>query len=163
MARARSLLRQKFERLCVKSRGPNDKFSKAQWGCLCECGTGVLVGAGSLTSGNTKSCGCIHKEETVKRNTVHGFAPHNSARHPLYSTWGGIKNRCYNSKGQDFICYGGRGIFMCRRWRKAFINFLKDMGDRPTGTSIDRMDNNGSYGKWNCKWSTPKEQSNNRR
>jgi len=78
-----------------------------------------------------------------------------------YSTWHNMKLRCYNSNSIRYKDYGGRGIFVCRRWRSSFKNFYRDMGSRPKGLSIDRIDNNKGYGKWNCKWSTAKEQRNN--
>jgi len=70
--------------------------------------------------------------------------------------------RITNPNNHKYSIYGGRGITMCKEW-KEFTNFLKDMGKRPTGTTLDRINVDGNYGPENCKWSTPKEQANNRR
>jgi hypothetical protein len=81
-----------------------------------------------------------------------------------YKAWCGMMARCYNNKSSSYPLYGGRGIFVCERWKKSFENFLRDMGKSPTKNhSLDRINNGGPYSPKNCKWSTDKEQCLNRR
>jgi len=99
----------------------------------------------------------------ISKNLKHGHNKKSGQETPTYNSWQKMKQRCLNPKATGYHNYGARGITVCRRWRNSFENFLNDMGERPEGMSIDKIDNNGSYGKWNCKWSTPKEQANNKR
>ncbi len=80
--------------------------------------------------------------------------------HPLYGAWAGMIGRCHNSNHSSFSQYGARGIVVCERWR-TFSNFLQDMGERPTGHTLDRIDSTGPYAPDNCRWATPKEQRAN--
>lgn len=89
-------------------------------------------------------------------------------KHHLYGTkenkaWNQMKQRCLNPNNPDYKYYGGRGVEVCDRWKESFKNFLEDMGNSPTGTSLDRVDVNGNYEPSNCKWSTSSEQAINRR
>ena len=131
---------------------------KRQVICSCECGNEKVVVLNSLRSGATRSCGCYRKEVTTQTKTIHGLW-----KHPLYKTWADMKTRCYNTKDKYYKDYGGRGIKVCDRWIKSFPNFLQDMGERPTGYSIDRINNDGNYEPSNCRWATNKEQQNNQR
>lgn len=85
-----------------------------------------------------------------------------SKRTPTYNSWAAMLTRVRNTKREDWRLYGGRGIGVCRRWLK-FNNFLVDMGDRPNGTSLDRINSNGNYTPKNCRWATPLEQVQGRR
>lgn len=86
-------------------------------------------------------------------------------KHPLYQLYTNILSRCYNENNRAYEYYGGRGIIVCDRWRgvQGFDYFVQDMGDRPNGYSIDRLNNELGYFPDNCVWATPKQQANNRR
>ena len=82
--------------------------------------------------------------------------------HPLYSVWQSMKRRCNNPNSPSYHRYGGRGISVCKEWMNDFKQFVSDMGERPEGTSLDRMDNALGYSKDNCRWATRQEQQRNR-
>lgn len=86
----------------------------------------------------------------------------NDGRTKSFNSWRGMKARCLNPNDPRFKDYGGRGITVCERWN-VFANFLADMGERPEGTSLDRIDNTLGYSKENCRWAKPKDQQRNMR
>lgn len=129
----------------------------SRWIVTCDCGTEKMVQSSHLFAGNSLSCGCLRDELSSKRNVKHG-----AVGTAEYSTWRSMKNRCGNSRSKDYPNYGGRGITVCERW-SLFENFFADMGVKPEGGSIDRIEVNGNYEPGNCKWATQKEQTENRR
>ncbi len=95
-------------------------------------------------------------------NYKHGHSSRNSKLNPTYRSWQAMKERCQNPNNPRFKDWGGRGIKVCERWQD-FVNFLEDMGEKPEGLTLDRVDNNGNYELGNCRWATWKEQIQNRR
>ena len=139
-------------------RGPQGKTP--YWLCRCECGTIRDVAYPVLTSKirPSRSCGCLIREITSKRSKTHGMR---SSRE--YVCWTSMKDRCYNRRSPNFADYGGRGISVCDRWRVSFENFYTDMGQRPYGHTLGRINNNDSYFKENCRWETITQQNRNKR
>jgi len=92
-----------------------------------------------------------------------GHPTHHGSGTPAYVSWAAMRDRCLNPKSTSYADYGARGITICKRWLDSFDNFLADMGPRPRGKSIDRIDVNGNYIKSNCRWATKKMQAKNQR
>lgn len=150
------LVGKRFSHLIVTSRAPQKK-NRTLWQCLCDCGNAKIIRGDALVRGVTISCGCYHKEQLRIRQTQHGLS-----RTRLYVIWHGMMLRCYNKTSNRWQYYGGKGIIVCARWHKV-ENFIVDMGEPPTTNhTLDRVKGNLGYSKENCKWSTPKEQANNR-
>lgn len=150
---------EKFNRLTVLQFLKN-KNRRTFWTCACACGKKLSVRGDKLKDSHTQSCGCQKKEKAKlgKSHLIHG-----KTNSRTYTTWLCMKQRCKNSKHGHFKYYGGRGVLVCKRWADSFVNFLQDMGERPEGKTLDRIDVNGSYEKSNCRWATHKEQCSNKR
>lgn len=151
------LTNKRFGRLEVQSRFTPVGIHPIKWKCACECGQETYVSAANLRNGTTNSCGCLRAQLNGKRLTTHG-----KTKSSTYRVWSGMRTRCTNPKSTNYSSYGGRGIQCCDRW-KSFEVFLEDMGEKPEGKSLDRIDVNGNYEPLNCKWSSPVEQAQNRR
>lgn len=168
-ASLRNLSGRTFGRLRVLDRAddyiaPSGKHH-VQWRCVCDCGCETIVDAGQLTSGKTKSCGCLRAEHLAAGNVTHG-----GRSDRLYHVYSNMKNRCYNSNSQDYQYYGDRGIRICDEWLSDYAAFKKWAyangydPEAPRGEcTIDRIDVDGNYEPSNCRWVSMQVQSQNRR
>lgn len=135
----------------------------SKWRCVCECGNTIDLRDSKIPL--VTHCGCVPKPPRKIRPKGRQFKYKrvvNGQRTPTYYSWCSMKSRCLREADPDYHIYGGRGITICDRWVNSFDNFVDDMGFRPEGTTIDRINPDGNYEPGNCRWATPKQQTDNR-
>lgn len=183
MPKAKDITNKTFGFLtALKPSDKRDACGSIIWKCRCVCSKIHFVSNRLLSSGNTQSCGCKRYElagdaiSAVK--TTHGASRRGTTSQLAYSLWMGMKSRCYNKNHKSYKRYGGRGIKVCKKWKESFeefLQFIKTLPNRPSDdvlssrgrgkqlkVSLDRINNDKDYKPGNIKWSTKKEQCNNR-
>ena len=145
-----------YGRLTVISKDVAGSSGQIKWKCGCTCGNTVIVRGDSLRGGATLSCKCLNNEIASNSFTKHGMS-----KTTTYRSFYNMLHRCYRASHKNFDRYGGRGIKVCDRWKNSFVNFVSDMGDKPIGMTLDRINNDKNYEPDNCQWATQKEQSRN--
>lgn len=164
----KDLAGRRFGRLSVVGFVGKNNQNAALWGCVCDCGgttvipTGELLRSGQDSDGRVRrgvrSCGCLQPDMAVETHTTHGMTGT-----PEYQAWADMISRCENPDAGEFKRYGARGISVCAAWRSSFERFLADIGLRPEGLTLDRIDVNGNYEPDNIRWATQTTQMRNRR
>ncbi|MDW0271167.1 MAG: hypothetical protein QN834_07145 [Nitrososphaeraceae archaeon] len=120
----------------------------------CYCNKIFVVRKLSITRGLTTSCGCYHKENLHNIQFIHGHSVYvNGKPKPTktYHTWVGIKSPCLYKNHKSYLYYGGKGIILCEKWQ-TFSGFLEDMGEKPLGHRLTRIDKSGDFEPDNCEW-----------
>ena len=149
----------RFGKLTVTERIETKK-GQSRFNCFCDCGNTTIVIGSDLNSGNTTSCGCIKKVTGYTSNLIHGGSAGDMAG--SYRSWSSMKQRCNNPNSRGWNEYGAKGVTVCKHWL-TYENFYADMGDRPNGYSLERIDVFKGYSPENCKWIPLSDQQKNKR
>lgn len=153
MPRVKDMQGRRFGMLTVGERASSPE-PHAKWACVCDCGNHTVISGHNLRKKNGQhSCGCVSL----------GKRTHGMSTTRVYGIWASMIKRCTNPNVAGWKDYGGRGVTVCDPWRESFESFYADMGDPPSGHSIERRDNDKGYGPGNCYWLPRVKQSLNRR
>lgn len=147
----------RYGKLTVVTIGAPDRSRHRTCTCICDCGQPAVVRATDLTTGHTTSCGCA----LITRKTKHG-----QTNSRTYQSWRAMRKRCNDPKNVQYPNYGGRGIKVCAEWNDpetGYVAFVRDMGERPPGMTLDRKEADGDYEPSNCRWATSTQQQWNKR
>jgi len=158
----------KYGRLtALRDTGLRTRHSHPLWVFTCDCGREKIINVWNVLNSVSRSCGCLRKESTGALRRTHGArgADASPGLQRAYVSFNAMHTRCKNPNRREWPDYGGRGIRVCRRWsgREGFAHFFQDMGERPEGTTLDRIEVDGNYEPGNCRWATPEVQAQNRR
>lgn len=163
LTKHKAMIGKRFSRLTIVRYAGTGNSGHRMYLCKCDCGREKILRSNHLRriDNPTRSCGCLATEA----NTIHGhttWANGKQKRTKTYRTWDGMIQRCTNNKCNRWVDYGAKGVAVCERW-KTFENFLADMGERPEGMTIDRVNPYGNYELSNCRWADKRTQANNKR
>lgn len=153
-----------FGRWLVIRLDSRDKWGRSFWECRCKCGKSRAVRRDALTRNISKSCGCLAREKSSIRELKHGYCIEGRTNgNATYVSWKGMKQRCNDPNADQYPHYGAVGIKVCNRWTDSFENFVSDMGERPQGMTLDRINPYGDYEPNNCRWADYFVQNNNQK
>lgn len=153
----------RFARLLVVARAGFTPKRQTIWRCQCDCGTTINVRRDPLLKGHSRSCGCMAREHSSDRSTKHKACQDGRSNGDrTYVSWKSMRQRCRDPNCDQYPHYGALGVTVCDRW-ESYAAFLADMGPRPIGMTLDRIDPFGNYEPTNCRWADARTQNTNKR